>query len=70
MFHRKNVGPRERWARLAGGALVAACSLTLLGFTPLGLGGAATGAAFALTGVVGFCPACALFGRQLREPSR
>jgi hypothetical protein len=65
MVYRKNVGPKERWSRLLGGALIVACSLTQIGVTPLGLVLAASGVFTALTGVFGFCPACALGGRKL-----
>ena len=64
MFYRKNVGAKERWSRLLAGALMAACALTLLGATPLGLLLAGAGAFTALTGLVGFCPACAMVGRK------
>lgn len=64
MFYRKNVGAKERGARLLGGALIVACSFTLVGWTPLGWVLAASGVFTALTGVVGFCPACAMVGRK------
>jgi hypothetical protein len=64
MFYRKNVGRKERWGRLFGGASVTACSLALIGLTPLGIGLAATGAFAGLTGVLGYCPACAMAGRK------
>jgi hypothetical protein len=67
MLYRKNVGSREGWARVLGGALVAACSLMLIGLTPLGWALAASGAGTALTGLVGFCPACAIAGRKPLE---
>ena len=64
MLYRKNVGPLERGARLLAGAVIVAVSLTQLGFTPLGLVLAASGVCGALTGLIGFCPACALVGRK------
>ena len=64
MLYRKNVGPLERGARLLAGAVIVAVSLTQLGFTPLGLVLAASGVCTALTGLFGFCPACALVGRK------
>lgn len=67
MLYRKNVGRNERWGRLLGGALAAACSLALIGFTPLGIGLAATGAFAGLTGLFGYCPACAIAGRKSIE---
>lgn len=63
MWYRKNVGAKEGVIRLLAGGLGAACALLLLGMTPLGLGLAAGGAGLALTGVFGYCPACAMVGR-------
>ena len=31
MLYRKNVGSKESWARVIGGALIVACSLTQIG---------------------------------------
>jgi hypothetical protein len=70
MFYRKNMGSRESWVRVLGGALVVACSLTQVGLTPLGWGLAASGVFMALTGLFGFCPACALAGRKPPEGPR
>jgi hypothetical protein len=70
MFYRKNVGSKEGWGRLLGGALIVACSLTQIGMTPLGLVLAASGVVTALTGLFGFCPACAMAGRKPLEGKR
>jgi len=67
MLYRKNVGSKERLARVLGGALMVAVSLTQIGMTPLGWVLAASGALAALTGVLGFCPACATAGRKPLE---
>jgi len=64
MLYRRNVGSKESWARVLGGALIAACSLFQIGATPLGLVLAASGVVTVLTGLFGFCPACALAGRK------
>jgi hypothetical protein len=64
MLYRKNVGAKESLARVLGGALIAACSLTQVGATPLGLVLAASGVFTAFTGVFGYCPACAMAGRK------
>ena len=64
MLYRKNVGSREALARILGGVLIVACSLTQIGVTPLGLLLAASGLVTTLTGVFGYCPACALAGRR------
>lgn len=70
MFYRKNLGSGESWVRGIAGAVVAAGSLMLVGLTPLGVGLAVGGAFMALTGAVGFCPACAMVGRKPLEGPR
>jgi len=70
MLYRKNMGSKESWARVIGGALIVACSLTQIGPTLLGFVLAASGVFTALTGLVGFCPACAMGGRKPLEDPR
>jgi len=70
MLYRKNVGSKESWARVLGGALIVACSLMQIGTTPLGLVLAASGVFTALTGLFGYCPACAMAGRRPIEGPR
>lgn len=70
MLYRKNVGSGESLARVLGGALIVAGSLTQVGLTPLGWLLAAGGAVTALTGLFGYCPACALAGRKPLEGPR
>ncbi len=67
MVYRKNMGSRESWARVVGGGLIVACALAQIGLTPLGLVLAASGLFTALTGLIGFCPACAMAGRKSLE---
>jgi hypothetical protein len=64
MLYRRNVGSKERLARVVVGVLIVACSLAQIGATPLGLVLAASGLVAALTGLSGFCPACAMAGRK------
>lgn len=52
------------------GALIVAGSLMQLGTTPLGLALAASGVFTALTGLFGYCPACAMVGRKLPQDGR
>ena len=63
-MYRKNVSTKESVARVVGGALIVACSLTQIGTTPLGWALAASGVVTALTGLFGYCPACAIAGRK------
>ena len=70
MLYRKNLGSKESWARVVGGALIVACSLTQIGPTLLGWVLAMTGVLTVLTGLLRFCPACALAGRKALEGPR
>lgn len=70
MVYRKNMGSKESWARVIGGVLIVACALTQIGLTPLGLVLAVSGALTALTGLVGYCPACSMAGRKPPEGPR
>lgn len=67
MFYRKNMGFKERSARVMGGVLVVACSLAQIGLSPLGFVLAISGVLTVLTGLIGFCPACAMAGRKSLE---
>ena len=60
-FYRKNIGGRQQIARVAVGLGGAAAGLWLLA-APWSLVAGAAGAIFALTGVVGYCPVCAMAG--------
>ncbi|BBO05757.1 MULTISPECIES: YgaP family membrane protein [Bradyrhizobium] len=60
-FYRKNIGGLHQAVRIASGvAVVVAASVYLAGPTAwlVALGGAG----FALTGLVGYCPMCAMAG--------
>lgn len=69
MFYRKNVGTIERWLRFVAGCVMIACGFYQFGTAPLGLALAASGVMTMATGIIGFCPACALIGRRLPERS-
>ena len=66
MLYVKNVPTWERVLRVVLG-------LMGLGFTamswgsPMGMGAGMVGAMLSLTGLVGFCPMCALVGRKLHK---
>jgi len=63
MFYRKNVFAWEQIARLvAGVAMVAIGLVSLSGWA--GYGFAAVGLYAGLTGIFGYCPACAMIGRK------
>ena len=71
MLYKKNVGALERMARAVAGGLMIACGL----FGPmipqtLGGGLIAAGVLTVLTGMFGFCPACAAIGRKPVEEPR
>ncbi len=64
MWYRKNVGARERAARLIGGGLMLVCGVVALPASPLGLLLGGAGVVTLLTGMFGYCPACAIAGRE------
>jgi hypothetical protein len=64
MFYAKNVPNRERVARIIVGLLVVAFGLAKVGGLIGGLI-AISAAGIVVSGLVGFCPACALVGRRL-----
>ncbi|HEY4180093.1 MAG TPA: DUF2892 domain-containing protein [Kofleriaceae bacterium] len=63
-FYVKNVPPAERALRVLVAAAVVVGALLWLA-SPWGPVVAAGGVGFALTGLLGFCPACAMVGRKL-----
>jgi uncharacterized membrane protein HdeD (DUF308 family) len=64
MFYRKNVGKTERVARTVAGALMITCAFTAFSHMSLKWVLVASGIVTILTGIVGFCPACAMAGRK------
>ena len=69
MFYVKNLPMWERSLRIGGGIAAAVYALLNIGGV-LGWVIVACGVGAALTGILGFCPACALAGRRLakRDP--
>lgn len=63
MFKR-NVGSKERVVRVIGGCLMIMGGLVGLHATPLGLAIAAAGVMSVVTGLIRYCPACAMAGRK------
>jgi uncharacterized membrane protein YhaH (DUF805 family) len=66
MLYMKNVPAWERIARVMMGAVLLAAALFYVGLTTAGWALGAAGAMAALTGLFGFCPACAMVGRRLQ----
>ncbi|WP_400765454.1 DUF2892 domain-containing protein [Methylosinus sporium] len=65
MLYVKNVPGWERVVRVAMGAGLLAASVAYFGPTPTGWGIGAMGLIAATSGLLGFCPACAMVGRRL-----
>jgi hypothetical protein len=66
MFYQKNLPVWERVIRVMMGIAMAMVGWVGLHGGMLGYGLVAMGVMAALTGFVGFCPACALVGRKLK----
>lgn len=66
MFYRKNLYRWEQWLRVVLGVAMAVAGIGFMG-EALGYGLAAVGAMLAVTGIVGWCPACATVGRRPKE---
>lgn len=66
MFYAKNVPNWERIVRIAMGLMALGFSAMSWG-SPLAVGAGVMGAMLALTGLVGFCPMCAMVGRKLEK---
>lgn len=66
MLYRKNIYAWEQWLRIVAGLGLAAYALLGLTHGAVDYLVAASGVIFALTGVVGWCPMCAMVGRTRR----
>jgi hypothetical protein len=66
MIYIKNLPLWERSLRIAAGSIAAAYALLSVGGV-MGWVILAGGGGTALTGIFGFCPACALAGRRLEK---
>ncbi|NLH81543.1 MAG: DUF2892 domain-containing protein [Phyllobacteriaceae bacterium] len=67
MFYAKNVPGWERVLRIVLGAMMLVGSIAWFGPTVTGWAVGVMGAMAAMTGLVGFCPACAMVGRRLNH---
>lgn len=66
MLYRKNIYAWEQMARIILSLAVIAYALIAMPAGLLSYGIALAAAGFALTGVFGWCPACAMVGRKLK----
>ena len=66
MIYQKNLYGWEQILRLAAGLLIAGAGLWWWPGSVTGYLVAVAGVGFALTGAFGFCPMCAMAGRQLK----
>lgn len=66
MFYVKNVPAWERIARVIVGIVVAVLSIAFW-TGPVGIVVAIAALGIVVSGLVGFCPACALVGRRLQK---
>ena len=66
MFYLKNVPVWERIARVIVGVAVAVLSIAFL-MGPVGIVVAIAALGIVVSGLVGFCPACALVGPRLQK---
>lgn len=69
MIYVKNLPLWERLLRIGFGVAAAVYAVFIMGGA-LGLVVAVCGLGAALTGIFGFCPACALAGRRLKQRVR
>lgn len=66
-FYRKNIGGLQQAARIVAGAAVAVLAFNYL-VGPVAWLAAASGLGFALTGLFGYCPMCAVTGLDRKTP--
>ena len=67
MFYSKNGPTWERIVRVVMGAIGLVYAVMNWGVSGLAVGLGVMGAMLAISGLVGFCPMCALVGRKLKS---
>ena len=67
MFYSKKVPAWERIVRVVMGAIGLGYAVMNWGVSGLAVGLGVMGAMLAISGLVGFCPMCALLGRKLKS---
>jgi uncharacterized membrane protein HdeD (DUF308 family) len=70
MMFKRNVGSKERVARMIFGALLICAGVVAMHASVLGIAVAAVGGVSLVTGIFNYCPACAVAGRQPTASSR
>jgi len=68
MFYQKNLYSGESISRIVIGLAIAAASYFLAPSALIVGVAVALGAMLAMTGVVGWCPMCAMVGRKINNP--
>lgn len=68
MFYTKNVPGWERIVRIVMGVMALGFAAMSWG-SPLAMGAGVMAAVLSMTGLVGFCPMCAMVGRKLDQAS-
>lgn len=66
MFYTKNVPGWERAARIVMGLMALGFAVMSWG-SPLAMGAGIMGAILSMTGLIGFCPMCAMVGRKIHK---
>ncbi len=69
MLYVKNVPNWERVLRVITGVMALAFAAMNWGISSIAVGIGIMGAVLAMTGLVGFCPMCAMVGRKLNKSS-
>lgn len=67
MFYTKNVPNWERALRIIMGLVGLGYAVTSWGVSNFAVGVGIMGAMLAMTGLIGFCPMCAMVGRKLNK---
>ena len=70
MFYVKNVPNWERILRLIAGVIALGFSVLNWGTSSMAVGVGVMGAVLAMTGLIGFCPMCAMVGRKLKKANQ
>lgn len=66
MIYRKNIYRWEQWARVGLGVTAVIGGLYFVPVSVFGYAALGVGVVMVTTGLLGWCPACALVGRRIR----